>query len=67
MYNIERMIKTGQDAIEQNPRRDIGGVEMRTLHDMANGDEYQLARDSFFVGVAVGMRIAAAQKKVNDN
>ena len=50
MYNIERMIKTGQDAIEQNPRRDIGGVEMRTLHDMANGDEYQLARDSFFCG-----------------
>lgn len=62
MYNTQKMIKTGREIMEQNPARELTAREFMAMKEQAAGDEYLFAENSFLFGVAVGMRIAAAEK-----
>ena len=61
MYNTEKMIRAGRAAIGRNPQRDITAAEIMQLKEQA-ADNWQLAENSFLLGVAVGMRIAEAER-----
>ena len=63
MYNTAGMIEKGRAAIKRNPARDITALELRRIRESAAGDEYQFAENTFLLGVAIGMRIAAAEAR----
>ena len=63
MYNTQEMIKTGRETMQRHPARDLTAFEFKTMKEQAAGDEYLFAENSFLFGLAVGMRIAAAEQR----
>ena len=61
MYNTDKLIETGRAAVSRNLNRDITRYELQQMHDRAE-DQYQFATDCYLAGVAIGMRIAAAEQ-----
>lgn len=63
MYNTQKMITTGRETMQRHPARDLTAFELHTIREQAGGDEYLFAENAFMFGVAVGMRIAEAERK----
>lgn len=63
MYNTAGMIEAGRAAMRRNPARDITALELHRIRENAAGDDYKFAEDAFLLGVAIGMRIAAAEAR----
>lgn len=61
MYNTDKLIEAGRAAIGRNPNRDLTCYELRQLRDKSE-DQYQFGTDCYLAGVAIGMRIAAAEQ-----
>ncbi len=61
-YNLEKMIETGNRAIERNRRRDLTIDDYKWLAHISD-DRYKITSAAFCMGVAVGMRIAATEQK----
>ena len=59
-YNVQKMIDTGKKILQRNQRRDITTHELMELAHRSN-DRIDIAGDSYYFGVAVGMRIAKAE------
>jgi hypothetical protein len=62
MYNTQKMIEAGAQALKRNPKRDATAREFREIRDNG-GDEWGGIVDAYLFGVAVGMRIAEAERK----
>lgn len=63
MYNTQAMIETGAQALRRNPKRDATAWEFKTIRDNCGGGEWDSMTDAYLFGVAVGMRIAEAERK----
>lgn len=62
MYNTQKMIEAGAQALKRNPKRDATAREFREIRDNG-GDEWGGIVDAYLFGVAVGMRISEAERK----
>ena len=62
MYNTQKMIEAGTQALKRSPKRDATAREFREIRDHG-GDEWDGMIDSYLFGVAVGMRIAKAEQQ----
>lgn len=62
MYNLEKMIETGREALKRNPRYNIGSHDFRVL--TSDGyDRWTRSENCYLFGIALGMRIAKAEQK----
>ena len=62
MYNTQKMIETGRQALKANPRRDATAWEFKQIID-SSGGKWDGITNIYLFGVAVGMRIAAAGQR----
>lgn len=63
MYNTQKMIETGREALKRNPARDVTAKELYYDLPQTTPDRYEQLENAFLFGVAVGMRIAEAGGK----
>ena len=63
MYNVETMINDGRQAIRRNPQRDATAQELRVIRDGGKGDEWETINRAYLFGVALGVRIAEAERR----
>lgn len=61
MYNTQKMIEAGTQALKRNPKRDATARELREIRGNG-GDEWGGIVDAYLFGVAVGMRIEKAEQ-----
>ena len=60
MYNVTKMIEAGAKALKRNPKRDATAWEFKQISD-SSGGEWEKMTGAYLLGVAIGMRIAAAE------
>lgn len=61
-YNVEKLIEEGRAALEKNPRRYPNASGLQALIE-GSPDLYDVLLRSFYMGAAIGNRIARKQKK----
>lgn len=62
MYNLEKQVEIGGKIMKQNEKRDLRLVDFIAANDLSGGDKYELASNMFLIGVAIGHRIAEAER-----
>lgn len=57
MYNLEKQLRNGTEIMNRNEKRDLLLSDFMEANDLSGGDKFELARNMFLIGVAIGYRI----------
>lgn len=63
-YNIQKMITSGRDIMANNPKREITLIDIARIRE-SNPDVYVQIENAFLFGVALGVRIGKAERRVD--
>lgn len=63
MRNTAKMINSGSEAMGRNKAMNLTAVEVKAIKDASEEDVYLFGEKMFYVGVALGMKLAERESK----
>ena len=67
MRRTDIMINEGFHAIDKNRAMGLSAAEIKAIKEESADDTYLFAEKMFYAGVALGLRIAAKERRNNED
>ena len=67
MRNTDNMIIEGSNAIDRNKSMGLTAAEVQAIKEESAADVYLFGEKMFYAGVALGLRIAAKERRNNED
>lgn len=67
MRRTDNMINEGFHAIDRNKAMGLSAAEVQAIKEESADDTYLFAEKMFYAGVALGLRIAAKERRNNED